>query len=214
MSADIHPRAVATTTTSPKAAILDAAQRLIMRNGYAGLSMRELSLSSGLAKGTIYYYFRDKRAIYLSVLERDMLAMAACIAEAAQVEGDCVQRLRSVVETYFDLVRANGSLIIARLREISGMEESVRQLVNKHRPALLQPVIAILQEGMATGLFRPLDAEMAVASLFSMMNGFATHRLLLEQSEITDDVIEHTLTLFVRGIAADGRHADPGRPLV
>jgi AcrR family transcriptional regulator len=193
----------------PQDLILNAARSLLVRNGYAGLSMRELSRDSGLAKGTIYYYFQDKQAIYFSVIEQDMLSMGHCLADAAQVEGDCIQRLRSVVETYFEIVRSNRSLIIARMREISGMEEQMRLLVQKHRCTLLAPVTTLITEGIGQRVFRPLDTEMAAISLFAMINSFATHRLLLEQIDITPMVIEHTLELFLRGIAAPGFDLEP-----
>lgn len=165
--------------------------------------MRELSRNSGLAKGTIYYHFTDKQAIYLNVLERDMQAVAQRIRAAATGEGNCIERLRCVVETYFAIVRDNCSLLITRLREISGMEEPLRQLVNQHRHELFQPVIELLHEGMAAGYFRPVDAQMSVLSLFGMMNNFVTHGLLLEQATITPAAVAHTLELFLCGIASE-----------
>lgn len=171
--------------------------------------MRELSRDSGLAKGTIYYYFQDKQTIYLNVIERDMLSVGRRLAEAAQVSDDCILRLRSIVETYFDIVRSNRSLIIARMREISGMEEPLRMLVHKYRYTLLEPVTVLLAEGISQHVFRPLDTEMAAISLFAMINSFATHRLLLDETDITPDVIEQTLELFLRGIAAPGYDLAP-----
>ncbi|MEZ4581801.1 MAG: TetR/AcrR family transcriptional regulator [Caldilineaceae bacterium] len=67
-----------TFASDSKQAILDAAEHIIARDGYAGLSMRELSKQSGLAKSTLYHYFVDKHEIYLSVLERDMEIHRAC----------------------------------------------------------------------------------------------------------------------------------------
>ncbi len=187
----------------PREAILDAAQRLIVRNGYAGLSMRELSKDSGLAKGTIYYYFQDKKAIYLNVVERDMIAAHHTISQAVQSSSDCILRLRAVVDAYFAMVRKKCSVILARLREIGGMEQELGALIKKHRHALIEPFATVLEEGISIGLFRPLNVEMAVLSLLGMMNSFVTHRLLLEQSDITDDIIDHTLEMFLRGIAVD-----------
>ena len=45
--------------TDSKETILNAAEHIIVHAGYAGLSMRELSKQSGLAKSTLYHYFDD-----------------------------------------------------------------------------------------------------------------------------------------------------------
>ena len=58
-------------TVDSRQAILNAAEGILNRSGYAGLSMRELSRESGLAKSTLYHYFEDKHQIYLSVVERE-----------------------------------------------------------------------------------------------------------------------------------------------
>ncbi|MEZ4661265.1 MAG: TetR/AcrR family transcriptional regulator [Caldilineaceae bacterium] len=186
---------------TPQSIILDAAQRLILQHGYAGLSMRDLARDSGLAKGTIYYYFEDKEAIYLSVVERDLLNMQARIQEAAQTAGDCAARLQAVINAYFELAQANRSIFIARLREISGMENALRSLLQRHRHALMQPIADIIEEGQASGAFRPVNSEMVIISLFGMMNSFVTHRFLIEQNDITPEVVEHTLDLVLHGIA-------------
>lgn len=190
----------ATFDRTPHALILDAAQRLIVQNGYAGLSMRDLSRDSGLAKGTIYYYFQDKEAIYLSVVERDLISMRAEIHQAAQTPGSCIERLQAIVRAYFHIAQTNRSLFISRMREISGMEEPMRALLRTHRAALMRPIVELIEEGQAAGLFRAINAEMAIISLFGMMNSFVTHRFLIEQSDITEDVVEHTIELFLHGL--------------
>ena len=197
---DVTEATVSTRKTTPQSIILDAAQHLILQNGYAGLSMRDLSRDSGLAKGTIYYYFQDKEEIYLNVVERDLLNMQTRIQAAAQTPGDCTTRLRAVISAYFDLAQANRSIFIARLREISGMESALRNLLQRHRTALMQPIADIIEEGIANGIFRPLQPHMVITSLIGMMNSFVTHRFLIEQSDITPEVVEHTLDLVLHGI--------------
>lgn len=189
------------TDISPRAAILDAAQQLILQHGYAGLSMRELSRQSGLAKGTIYYYFQDKQEIFLSALERDIQTVQTHLIQAAEQEGDCIQRLHNVVEIYFTMASQRRFILMGALREIGGMEAELRDLARQSRDATFLPIVGILQEGIECGLFRPINAEMAVVTLLGMMHSFVTHRLLLEEvDEIGDDVVAHILDLFLNGI--------------
>lgn len=207
----------------PKDAILDAAKNLIALNGYEGLSIRDLARDSGLAKGTIYYHFADKEQIYLHVLERDLIMTRDLLTQAVKCDGSCHERLRSLIETYSELIWINRSLFVARLREINEMSNSVQQLLRKHRPTIVEPIESLLQEGIDSGIFRPINIDFAVVSLFGMMNSFVTHRLVLGENDagqnngtmqlkkkplkkkkvekIQDEIVEHTFELFVHAIS-------------
>lgn len=58
-----------------KQAILETATVLFSRNGYRETSTAELSKIIGVAEGTIFYHFKNKETLFLSVLEhtRDMI---------------------------------------------------------------------------------------------------------------------------------------------
>jgi AcrR family transcriptional regulator len=63
------------TTTLTKGAltriaILDAAERLILSQGYHGTSMRQIANETGIAVGGIYNHFAGKEAIFAALLER------------------------------------------------------------------------------------------------------------------------------------------------
>ena len=51
-------------------AILDAAERLILSQGYHGTSMRQIADGVGIAVGGIYNHFDGKEAIFQALLER------------------------------------------------------------------------------------------------------------------------------------------------
>jgi AcrR family transcriptional regulator len=53
-------------------AILDAAARMLRRQGYASLTMAEVARRCHLAKGTLYLYFHSKEALFLAALEHEL----------------------------------------------------------------------------------------------------------------------------------------------
>lgn len=186
-----------------KELVLEAAQRLLLQYGYAGLSMRELAKQSGLAKGTIYHHFPDKRAILLSVLERD-IAIARQHIEAAAATGNgkdgCAARLRRVIATFFQLQQERRLLILLALRDAAGRDPQVCALLRRYRQELVQPIAAIFDEAIAAGELRPVNVEMTAMSLLGMLQGFVAQRMLLEGAGIGDDVIDHTLDLLLHGV--------------
>jgi TetR/AcrR family transcriptional regulator len=52
-----------------KKRLLKAAISLFTRRGYASTSVREIVEAAGVTKPVLYYYFRNKEAIYLQILQ-------------------------------------------------------------------------------------------------------------------------------------------------
>ena len=186
--------------TPSKQAILDAAQKLLAQHGYAGLSMRDLANECGLAKATIYHYFRDKEEIFLSVLERDMEYVHDRVVAAAQQAPDPILKLRAALYAHFGLMRERRSLILTVLREIGGLHVQLHEIMCKQRERHLGPIVAILEEGIAQGIFRPMNVELATLSLLGMLNNSVAQLLFLEEADIGDAIVEHTLDLFLHGV--------------
>jgi AcrR family transcriptional regulator len=63
--------AVRTAPTSrPEEALLDAAERLLVDVGYAGVSTRRLAAEAGVNHGLVHYYYGSVENLLLQVLER------------------------------------------------------------------------------------------------------------------------------------------------
>jgi len=78
------------------AQILDAAQQVFARRGFASASMDEIAQSAGVAKGTLYLYYRSKQDLYRASLREGLVALC----EELEREVDLAPTLTGVVETY------------------------------------------------------------------------------------------------------------------
>ncbi|MEM7534150.1 MAG: TetR/AcrR family transcriptional regulator [Chloroflexota bacterium] len=212
-----------TQTEHPRQIILDAAYNLIIEEGYAGLSMRELSRRSGVAKSTLYHYFQDKKSIYFSVIKRDMEIVQQEIVGAV-AQGDTIETcLRSVINTYFALLNQRFPLFLmllsgrsmasempataspmqsgcVTLEQQPEQQDDIRKLLIEHRQTTMQPIIDLLQSGIATGELAPFDPQLTASSLFGMMNDFVANQVILHNFTLDDAVVEHVLALFLNGI--------------
>ena len=95
-------------------AILDAAERLLLRSTGRGPSMADVADEAGLAKGTIYLYFPSKEELLLALLERNIdaffFALAGMLEGSAPLGIDQILALmqRKIVEPPLFLPLAGG----------------------------------------------------------------------------------------------------------
>jgi AcrR family transcriptional regulator len=55
--------------------ILDAARKIFAKKGFADATMDEIAATCGLAKGTLYLYFKSKRDVYLRTLQHGAIEL-------------------------------------------------------------------------------------------------------------------------------------------
>ena len=62
--------AISEARSANEEAFLDAAERLLVSSGYAGISVRRLAEEAGANHGLVHYYFGSMEELFLRVLER------------------------------------------------------------------------------------------------------------------------------------------------
>ncbi|MEJ2439663.1 MAG: TetR family transcriptional regulator, partial [Gammaproteobacteria bacterium] len=77
-----------------RAQILHAAEQLLKRHGHSAISVAEVARQAGIAKGTVYLYFKTKEEIYLGLHERwvnlKLDTMTALLQDNTQVDGTVI----------------------------------------------------------------------------------------------------------------------------
>lgn len=80
------PRVSTDQLAARRRQILDGARSCFARYGYEGATVRRLEQTTGLSRGAIFHYFRDKEALFLALAEQDAQRMADVVAEHGLVQ--------------------------------------------------------------------------------------------------------------------------------
>ena len=193
-----------TEVNATKQEIMLRAEQLFAQRGYESVSMREIAEACDITKANIYYYFKDKEALYLQVLESDMLEMIEALRSAAQREGTARDRIARIAETFVRLLHSKPALIRMGMRPFGENEPDTLGLIQRHRQELLLPVERVLEEGMRSGELRLLNVPVTALSFVISMRVLvimATKRLPGPDSSESDMVL-HTVELLFDGIRA------------
>lgn len=185
---------------STKVRILQKAGELFAAHGYRSISMREIAAACGITKPAIYHYFRDKKHLYLEVVDRELERLVLALDEAGSGPGTAAERLSRLVRCYLEALQHRLSLIQLLLRDIGAIESELPGVASKRSEDVLRPFVALIQEGIAKGEFRPVDAMRAALSLAGMMNVFVTRTLLRPDLPIGEEDIAHTVDMALNGL--------------
>jgi TetR/AcrR family fatty acid metabolism transcriptional regulator len=157
--------------------IVDAARTVFARKGFASGIMDEIAKEAGVAKGTLYLYFRSKTEIYKAVLDHDMKALK----ESTLNRIDAARSLREKIHA-FALVRIQNSVEKREFFRIMDSEfGALTYTRSQYRDWLREPVHRLamaLEKASERGEIRRLDGEKTAWLITDMTRGVIQRRLL------------------------------------
>lgn len=79
--------------------MVEAGQRLFLRDGLRGASMEAIAREAGVAKATLYSYFPDKEAVFAAVVERIVIELRRLSEAALADDGPVWRRVADALAT-------------------------------------------------------------------------------------------------------------------
>jgi AcrR family transcriptional regulator len=168
--------------------ILAAALEEFGANGYAATRLEDVAKRAGIAKGTIYLYFRDKERLFRAVVRT--LIRKRIDALTGTLSGSAEELLREMLSQMYRVVRnAKARSIVRMLIAESGKFPQLADIY--HREVIgrgLNRVRRVLKKGAATGEFRQTKAAQfpqilvapgVLAIMWQLLHG-ERHRLDLD----------------------------------
>lgn len=138
--------------------ILSAALEEFGANGYAATRLEDVAKRAGIAKGTIYLYFRDKERLFRAVVRT--LIQKRIDALSGTFSGSAEELLRELLSQMYQVVRNAKARSIVRMLIAEGSR--FPQLADiYHREVIgrgLNRIRRVLKKGVATGEFRQTKA--------------------------------------------------------
>jgi TetR/AcrR family transcriptional regulator len=142
-----------------RAAILAAAERLFARQGYAATRLDDVADAVGVKRAALFYYFRDKQALYDAVIEDSFRELVAGVEAALSARGPIGPRFEAAVEAWVDAIQARPALARLILRHAADAEERPAQPPFPAAERLLRRAWALFEEGRRRGELEPLHAD-------------------------------------------------------
>ncbi|WP_320009180.1 TetR/AcrR family transcriptional regulator [Maridesulfovibrio sp.] len=187
-----------TKMSKKKAAILEAATILFANKGFADTSMQELSKMTGAAEGTIFYHFKNKEQLLLTILEatkdRILVEFEAHMENHAQATG--IEEMEEVVAFYLLLAgRMEYQFLLLHRLFLYQFAES--------RPEFRENLVAIynclvilfeqtIQKGLEDGSIGEVNPRKSALIIFTMVDGLVRFKNfnLYDAGALFNDLID------------------------
>ncbi|MBH0781585.1 TetR/AcrR family transcriptional regulator [Nocardia sp. NEAU-351] len=185
-----------------RTAILDAARKLFVENGFDATSVDDIARESQLSKGAVYHHFHDKQQVFAEVYRAAATEVISVVAAAA-VAPDLEPWERAEVAARTALSRyAAEPDTRSLLRQVTGVlgEERTRAVDSEIALPLIR---GLLEELKRLELLRPVDVETTAQMVFRLLAEASLAIALAADPDAASREVEIVMLSMLRGLRAD-----------
>lgn len=153
-----------------QAAILQAAVREFSHEGVAGARIDAIARSAHVNKALLYYYFRDKDALYGAVLDQVFGGLTNTVLAALSQDLPPRERILAYVGAHFDYI-ANHPLYprVVQGEMMRAGRGELGRIVKQYFHPLFAELAELLAEGRGSGDFRAVEPLQFIPSMISVI---------------------------------------------
>jgi AcrR family transcriptional regulator len=181
--------------------IRDATMRVIGRKGISAATMQDIADEAGVAKGTLYLYFRDRDELVEKTFENALTELHRRIDVQIEANTGFETRFRAAVRTILEFFRENREFF--RLYTAHRVPEGTPQQQRKQRRQCdhyrerVERFAGFLKSAMDGGEIRKLDPYRVANFIIEGVNSIVIERVMDEKSSTSIEADVDLITSLV-----------------
>jgi len=185
--------------------ILDAARKVFAEKGFSETTMEQIADHAGIAKGTLYLYFKSKRDIYMAALTQGIRSLNAESRRQVEAATAARDKLRAFIETRVSYFERNRDFFLIYHSEIGNLRvppAAGESEISELYLAQAQLLDGVLRAAVANGEIRDLRPDATAFAVLDLTRGMIVMRLLGWSKADPQADVQHLMELIWRGIGA------------
>lgn len=159
--------------------ILEAGEKLFAKKGFYPTTMEEVARAAGLAKGTIYLHFDDKRNLFFSIIEKKLDILLEKIEKEMRKDEFPSQRIKLAIGIHLRFLEENRDFfkIMQTLPESlkQEMERKLKGRVIEKQSRYVEILDQLIRKGIRNQEIKPLDSRKLAVILVGMMHSLTIY---------------------------------------
>jgi len=180
--------------------IVQAAIRVLARQGYARTSLMDIAKEAGMSKGAVHYHFPTKESLIRVVLTTACNAVQDRTIAAWSTSENPFESLRASLYTLWEarVQRTDEALVVADLLAQSLYDEQLRPQLAEYYGLAAQQIIDYLERNLfALGIRSKLPAPMLARLVIGLLDGLVMQAFAEPGVFAPEDVVKAIETIAV-----------------
>lgn len=186
-----------------KELVLRSAKAVFSQKGYHQTSISNIIQRAGIARGTFYLYFENKRDVFDSILDQLLTQLAGIIKRVEIGPGSRppLEQLRAILMSLIKLALEDQEMTQILLSRAVGLDNEFDSKLCEFYDALLAKIESALQRGIQLGLVRKCDTKVTARCILGcvkeVINLFSSEKEVISQF---DSILDEVLSFGLQGV--------------
>jgi TetR/AcrR family transcriptional regulator len=187
--------------------ILDAAQEVFAEHGFRGATIDEIATRAKMSKPNLLYYFKNKRVLYRTVLDRTLVIWLEPLREL-DAANDPESEIRNYITRKLEASRRHPNASRVFASEIQQGAPVLMDYLRGDLRELVKSKVLVIEQWIAEGKLAPIDPIQLLFMIWATTQHYADFAVQVravmnrkslnkKDFEAIDDAVS---TIFLRGI--------------
>ena len=162
--------------------IMQSAMENFSKKGFDRTRMEDIAAAAGLAKGTLYLYFKDKEDLFYAICDHNLEELRKQLSRLFNRKENVLPDAERFYDEYRK--RSLGSdTIWFEMIAVSTRTPRLRKILAENQSKVYRVVKEFLKTQIERGFLREdIKADIVASALIALYNGLAVNKLLLQTS--------------------------------
>lgn len=191
-----------TRSEETRSRILEAALRLFSQSGYEAASVDDICAAAGVSKGAFYHHFPTKQAVFLQLLDNWLAGLDEQFSQArqgAENVAEIFMRMTASVPGIFRDADRRLPMFLEFWAQASRDEAVWKATIAPYR-RYRDYFASLIQQGIAEGVFRPVDPQAAARLVVALAVGMLLQGLLDPQEDDWERLTAECMEIVMNGL--------------
>ena len=184
--------------------ILTAARHLMLSRGVEAVTMEEVAAAAGVAKGTLYLYFKGKEDLIQALISQVGENILADIEAVVEASGSPPEKIQQVASLLLDYLMRERALFPAYARDLlrggRGAAKGYWLHLQEMEEKFVSMVTRLFAGGIDSGQFIQADPRLLTFLLRGMVRAVGYYQMSARKEAAVKEAMPVLLTLLSSGV--------------
>ena len=185
-----------------KEQIMNAALSVVVAKGYDQSRMDDIVEKSQLSKGAIYWYYKSKEEVYLSLVDYWFVQYSSGVMDTLEQQESASDQLKALFDFFIEQFDKNPTTykLLVEFWRLAGLNPDFNAKLQQIYSDFLEYIIEIIKVGVANGEFKNVEPRITALSILINIEGINWFTLFDKSGVEAHEYIDTISNFILNGL--------------
>ncbi len=181
---------------------MSAALSVVVAKGYDQSRMDDIVEKSQLSKGAIYWYYKSKEEVYLSLVDYWFVQYSSGVVDTLKQQESASDQLKALFDFFIEQFDKNPTTfkLLVEFWRLAGLNPGFNAKLQQIYSDFLEYIIEIIKVGVANGEFKNVEPRITALSILINIEGINWFTLFDKSGVEAHEYIDTISNFILNGL--------------